>query len=133
MTGITELGQLLEEMSPKLHDGEYCFVSVAGADYGECSFLKPISSMQEKEGLTLVVPRSAAMEHGYSCETAFRLISLEVHSSLSGVGLTAAVSRKLAEKGISANMIAGFYHDHILVPAVHGEQALQLLLGMGKG
>lgn len=30
------------------------------------------------------------------------------------VGLTAAFSTKLAEKNISANVVAAYYHDHIL-------------------
>ncbi len=44
------------------------------------------------------------------------LISLSVYSSLSAVGLTAAVSSALAEGGVAANVIAALWHDHILVP-----------------
>jgi hypothetical protein len=40
---------------------------------------------------------------------------LTVHSSLEAVGLTAAVARKLALHGISANVVAAYYHDHIFV------------------
>ncbi|MBU1138923.1 MAG: ACT domain-containing protein [Proteobacteria bacterium] len=132
MAGIRELETLLQEMSPRLHDGEYCFMSLAEAGYGDLSFLNPIACMQEREGLTLVVPCSMALQHGYSCETSFCCITLEVHSSLNALGLTAAVSQKLAEQGISANVIAGFYHDHLFVPAGHGNLAMQVLTGMGK-
>jgi hypothetical protein len=40
------------------------------------------------------------------------------------VGLTAAVSAKLVEYGITANVFAAYYHDHIFVHAERAEQAL---------
>jgi hypothetical protein len=43
------------------------------------------------------------------------------------VGLTAVVAGKLAVYDISVNMIAGYYHDHLFVPAAQAEQALELL------
>ena len=43
------------------------------------------------------------------------------------VGLTAAVSTKLTSKGISANVIAAYYHDHIFVSNDKAEQALSAL------
>lgn len=43
------------------------------------------------------------------------------------MGLTAAVSAKLAAKGISANVIAAFYHDHIFVPVDKAELAIAAL------
>ena len=50
----------------------------------------------------------------------FKLITLTVHSSLKSVGLTAAVTSKLAEYEISANVVAAYYHDHIFVPYEKG-------------
>ena len=50
-----------------------------------------------------------------------------VHSSLAAVGLTAAVAAALADHGISANVVAAFYHDHIFVPAERAEEALAAL------
>jgi hypothetical protein len=44
------------------------------------------------------------------------------------VGLTAAVSRKLTEKGICANIIAAYFHDHIFVPSAQADLALNVLL-----
>ena len=43
------------------------------------------------------------------------------------VGLTAAVSTLLAEHQISCNVIAGYHHDHLLVPERKARTALQLL------
>ena len=54
-------------------------------------------------------------------------ITLNIHSSLEAVGLTAAVSQALASEAISANVVAGFYHDHIFVPRATGERAVACL------
>ncbi|MEZ9304598.1 ACT domain-containing protein [Vibrio breoganii] len=126
MSGIKELDQLLKSMKPHLVDGEFVFCTVEGklSDYVE---LDPVGTFIEHEGLTLVLERSVAEQHQLSFDDAFRMITLTVHSSLEAVGLTAAVSTKLAEKGISANVIAAYYHDHIFVPAAKAELALQAL------
>ena len=54
-------------------------------------------------------------------------ITLTVQSSLAAVGLTAAVSTALAEAGISCNVVAGYHHDHLLVPADRLDDALAAL------
>ena len=53
-----------------------------------------------------------------------------MHSSLDAIGLTAAVAGELAEHGISANVVAASYHDHIFVPRDKAEQALKLLVAL---
>jgi hypothetical protein len=57
-------------------------------------------------------------------------ISLSVNSSLEAVGLTAAMSQRLADAGLSANIVAGLRHDHIFVPWDRREEALELLKGL---
>jgi hypothetical protein len=54
-------------------------------------------------------------------------ITLRVHSALEAVGLTAAVSAALAREGVSCNVVAGFYHDHLFVPHDSAAQAVRLL------
>jgi len=46
------------------------------------------------------------------------------------VGLTAAIARVLAGKGISANVVAGFYHDHVFVPWARRDDAMAVLRGV---
>ena len=54
--------------------------------------------------------------------------TISVHSSLEAVGLTAALTRVLTNRGISANVIAAFFHDHILVPYSKTAEALDTLI-----
>lgn len=43
------------------------------------------------------------------------------------VGLTAAFSAALGAVGISCNVLAGFYYDHMLVPVPRHEAAVAVL------
>lgn len=130
MSGITELDELLSSMEPKLLAQEFVFCTVSGilADYIS---LSPLATFTEQEGLTLVLEKSLAQGAGLKFEGSFRQITLTVHSSLEAVGLTAAVSKKLADKGISANVIAAYYHDHIFVQSAKAEEALCALTEFG--
>jgi hypothetical protein len=127
MTGESNLKKLLNSMSPELMDGEYVFCSFPDAQYGDYSDLEPIAAISELEGLTLIVPKSRADERSLAYESVFSGITLSIHSSLDAVGLTAAFSKKLTEYGISANVIAGFYHDHIFVQTDLAEKAIAAL------
>ena len=61
-----------------------------------------------------------------------RLITLTVHSSLDAIGLTAAFAEELTRHGISANVVAAFYHDHIFVGAGDAERAVAVLQALSK-
>ena len=50
--------------------------------------------------------------------------TLTMHSSFEAVGLTAAFATRLAEAGIPANVLAGYHHDHILVPVDRADDAI---------
>ena len=132
MSGETDLEELLARMSPRLLDGEFVFLSFADAGYGDRAELEPVAAVREDEGLTLIVPRHLADAHGLVYESVFRAITLEVHSSLDAVGLTAAFSARLAERGISANVVAGFYHDHVYVQRDAAVSALEALEALSR-
>lgn len=126
MVGETNLSKLLGTMSPELMPDEYVFCSVQG-EYCDFQELAPLASYREVEGLTLLVSKEVAIANKLPFESVFRGITLTIHSSLDAVGLTAAVSTKLAEKGISANVIAAYYHDHIFVQSEKSELAIEAL------
>ena len=127
MTGELDLDRMLADLEPSLHSGEFVFCSLPGADYGDYADLSPLASVLEPEGLSLVLPRAAADRAGLGYDAAYCCISLGVHSSLEAVGLTAAIAGRLAARGISANVIAGCRHDHILVPAKRAQDAMDTL------
>jgi len=126
MAGETNLSKLLASMSPALMADEYVFCTVKG-ESRDFYDLSPLATFQEEEGLTLVLTKQAAIANNLAFESVFRGITLTIHSSLDAVGLTAAVSTKLAEKGISANVIAAYYHDHIFVQSEKAELAIVAL------
>lgn len=126
MSGVKDINELLSSMQPELIDEVFVFCTVTG-QLAQYLNLEPIATFVEPEGLTLVLTKDNADEAGLHYEGVFRQITLTVHSSLEAVGLTAAVSTELASKGISANVIAAYYHDHIFVSNDKAEQALLAL------
>ncbi|MBT5187295.1 MAG: ACT domain-containing protein [Kordiimonadaceae bacterium] len=130
MTGIVELKELLKNMEPVLYEGEFVFCTVEKKLNEEILKLEPIGTFCEEEGLTLILSKSKADQNNLSYAGVFCQISLKVHSSLEAVGLTAAFSNALKNVGVSANVIAGYYHDHIFVPKDHAEIALKALRGI---
>lgn len=75
----------------------------------------------------MILKRDLADDLGWIYEGAFCHITLEVHSSLEAVGLTAVVAAELTKYGISANVVAAYYHDHIFVPSNRAHEALKCL------
>ena len=116
---------MLAQMSPRLDPVRYCFV-VISPDIAPQALGAAIATFREDEGVTAIVPESVARELGDDGPSMAR-ITLMVHSSLEGVGLTAAVSGALADAGIACNMVAAYHHDHAFVPAARGEDALAIL------
>lgn len=92
--------------------------------------VQPIATVREPEGLTLVLDRPDADRAGLAYDYVAAMVTLGVPSSLAAVGLTAAVSRALAEAGISCNVLAGAHHDHLLVPWERRVEAVDVLRGL---
>lgn len=119
-------------MQPVLGDSEYVFATLKQDSSVSLSGLAALGTFQEKEGLTVIVPKTNADFSGLGYEGVFRRITLNVHSSLDAVGLTAAVSTALTHQNISANVVAAYYHDHIFVPVAKASQALSCLQQLAK-
>ena len=86
-----------------------------------------LAAFREDEGLSLILPEEAAAAAGLPTDPALRWIVLTVNSSLTGVGLTEAVSAALARYAIPCNVVAALHHDHLFVPAERAEDALGVL------
>ena len=121
------LQDLIKQLSPTLDPTTYVYCTVPRAKYGELDKLEPIVSIAELEGLTLVIPLDQAKAEGLDYYRIFRRITLEGHSSLEALGLTSVVTSLLAERGITTNVIAGFYHDHMFVPSDRTDEAMEAL------
>lgn len=127
MTGVTDLGLLIRTLRPDAIDGLWFFATVEpGTD------VDAVATVRESEGLSVVVGSSEAERLGLDLSRPYRWITLRVHSSLEAVGLTAAVSAALTAHGISCNVIAGAFHDHLLVPAGRLDDALFALMQLSE-
>ena len=112
-------------MQPTLVGGEFVFVTSSAAVPELVQ--EAIAMFQEAEGTSLILPLLAAQAAGMSVDAPMRQITLKVHSSLEGVGLTAAISNALADANIACNVVAAYHHDHIFVPRGQAHQALGML------
>lgn len=130
MPGIINLKQLLSDMKPNLAEGEFVYCSVPASALADHLHLDPIGLFREKEGVTLILSLEAARMAGFPAAPVMRMITLEVHSSLEAVGLTAAFATALGNEGISANVVAAYYHDHIFIPAADAGRAMAALLAL---
>jgi len=122
VSGEHDLGRMLATMRPVTRPGEFVFVSLPEAPDVECEV-----TVREEEGLTCVVRREVADAQGWPYDFVAGWITLQVHSALAAIGLTAAVSTALTTRGVSCNVVAGYFHDHLLVPADRVEDALAAL------
>lgn len=127
MSGITDLSTLLASLEPVLIDGEFVYATVQSENLHDYLALKPIGMFLETEGLTLILPRDVADSADLTSSAPLRCITMMVHSSLEAVGMTAAMAAALTKEGISANVVAAYYHDHIFVPAADAERAVDAL------
>jgi len=125
MAGETSLTTLLRSMSPQLNAGEYVFCTLRDGQLP--SGVEIVGSFREQEGLTVILERSQAEHAGFAFDYVAAWITLNVHSALEAVGLTAAFASALGKAGISCNVIAGYYHDHLFVGQADAERAMQVL------
>lgn len=125
MSGETNLQALLKNMTPILNEGEYVFCTVKEITMIDTN--KVICFFKEAEAYTIIIKKSLADELGLAYSFVAAWITLTVHSSLDAVGLTAAFSNALADNGISCNVVAAYYHDHIFVSKDDAEKAMMVL------
>jgi hypothetical protein len=118
-----DLARLLATLAPALDPRPYVFVACGERPLDPGLVDAAIGLVREREGVTLILPEEVARAWGLACESTWARIELTVHSDLEAVGLMAAVSSALAGESIPCNPLAGFHHDHVLVPWARAEDA----------
>ena len=125
MVGERNLPKLLAGMQPVQNPGRYVFCTVAAEQASDS--LEPIATIVEPEGTSIVVTQDHADRNELPYQYVATWITLQIHSALDAVGLTAAISSRLAEHRISCNVVAGYHHDHLFVAIEDADRALQAL------
>ncbi|MGD9397899.1 MAG: ACT domain-containing protein [Candidatus Thorarchaeota archaeon] len=125
MKGESNLESLLRKMEPVVVPGEYVFCTI---DVSQLEDLEdPLMVFREKEGPTVIITKSVAEHNGFPVDSTWGLVSLCVHSDLEAIGFLAAITKHLAEAGISVNAVSAFYHDHLFVPYGREYEVVTLL------
>lgn len=128
MSAISDLNILLKSMQPVLNAGVYYFATLP--EQTDLPAQDIIACIREQEGLSVVISEEVAQRHHLVNDFRSAWITLNVHSDLSAVGLTAVFATALGEQQISCNVVAGHYHDHIFVPYEQAQTALNTLLAL---
>ena len=121
------LDQSLANLDPQV-GGDYVFVSTDTTPPG----LEPFAVIREAEGVTLVVPATQAAQYGFGGQPLFTLITMGAVTALTSVGVTATVAQTIASRDIACNVIAGYYHDHLLVPKEDSQEVLGILQRLSR-
>ena len=116
-------------MSPILNTERVAFVSLAIGEGAPSDIpgTAIIGTFREPEGLTVLLELGVAEQ--FNLQISFRAawITLLLRPDLTSTGLTAAFSGALGDAGISCNIVAGAYHDHIFVPLEAADAAMNIL------
>lgn len=121
-----QLDRLLRDLSARRRPGVFTYVTVDG-HAAIPTGVDVEATVREAEGLSVVVEVGTAAAAGWPVGYRAAWITCGVHSALDAVGLTAAIATALAAEGISANVIAGHHHDHVLVAEDDADRALAVL------
>ncbi|HDZ07000.1 hypothetical protein LCGC14_0051940 [marine sediment metagenome] len=130
MSGEKNLDALLKSMKPKHNVGEFVFCKTENLE--QINLNQIIMSFKEEESITIIAEKAVADKLNLDYSFIASWITLTVHSSLEAVGLTAAFSKALSENGISCNVVAAYYHDHIFVDKKDTEKAMAILNEFSK-
>jgi uncharacterized protein len=130
MSGERDLARLLASLNVTARAGEFAFVARPAPDPALATLA--LAMVTEDEGITYVLPCEVADARGLPYDFRAAWLTLGVHSALDAVGLTAAFANALARRGIACNVLAGFHHDHLLVPADRRDDALTVLADLAR-
>lgn len=147
--GQHSLSTLLQTLKPVLQPETYKFLTIPTSlvEDDAAASLAAVAVMTFREpnhptSASYIVPAAAAsrlysyltsaygdhpnlreLQMAYTC----KMITLDVHSSLEAVGFMARIAGRLAENGISSNVVSGFWSDHLFVDERHAHRTLHVL------
>jgi hypothetical protein len=122
--GLTDLRALLAALDPEIDPVPKRFLH-ASHEKARGRMADALMMFREAEGTTLIV--DVDEDDMGNERMLWARITLRVQSSLTAVGLMAAVSAALAKRGIPCNPVSAFLHDHIFVPWERRDDALDAL------
>jgi hypothetical protein len=122
--GLTDLRVLLAALDPEVDPIPKRFLHVSH-EKAQTRLADALMMFREAEGTTLIVDVDGDDAQGD--RLLWARITLRVQSSLTAVGMMAAVSAALARRGIPCNPVSAFLHDHIFVPWDRRDDALDAL------
>lgn len=125
MSGEKNLEILLKTMKPKINLGEFVFCEVENLE--KINLNEIVMTFREEESITIITQKEIADKLNLKYSFIASWITLTIHSSLEAIGLTAVFSKALSENGISCNVVAAFYHDHIFVDKKDTEKTMEIL------
>jgi hypothetical protein len=120
--GERDLMKVVAALRVRRRPGTYVYVSVTDPDAIEAAAM-----IEEAEGTTFVVTRDVAARERLPWSFAAAWLTIEVHTALDAVGVTALLATALADAGISCNVLAGYHHDHLLVPLERADDAIAVI------
>ena len=130
--GERDLACLLATLKVTTNTETFVFLTFPSSEAPPATLFQQMS-FREEEGLTVITTLDSAMKHDIKDATfPCRMITCEVHSSLEAVGFMAKMTNCLTDRGIGANCVAGFFHDHLFVEEGRAEQAVVALEEMAN-
>ena len=146
--GELSLSHLLATLTVVLNPETYVFATLPTSSFNTNDFSIPLadillffrepctaSSSQDpsSDQITLILRQNLATSDDVPSTYPCRMITCNIHSSLSAVGFMAVLARRLTDAGVSVNPVSGYFHDHLFVPVEMAELAVEVLEGIARG
>lgn len=106
------------KLTPKLLDGPFEYKTIKE---NAAVPKNAVAVIKESEAITIIVPAKKTDGEVWAW-----IVNTTV-TSLTATGITAAFSKALNEAKIPCNVLAAYYHDHILVPYSMRDKAMAVL------
>ena len=84
---------MISEMTPMPQTGVFVFVTTVDTTLLSLLLSQAVSTFQEEEGMSMIVPVELAKKAELNVDHPMRCITLNVCSSLDGVGLTVSTAK----------------------------------------